>query len=298
MASSARLIRAAGGVVWRPAPGGLEVALVHRPKYDDWSLPKGKLEDGESALAAGVREVGEELGALVAVSRKLTRVRYEVAQGVKQVDFWVMRRRAGEFRPSDEIDDVRWLPPADARAALSYETERTVLDEFERLPVPESVVVLVRHASAGKRAQWHADDIDRPLDDDGHAQAARLSSFLQQFAPDRVVAAHPLRCVQTVQPLARDLGLEVAADATFSDDAYTRDPDTTTAAVHALAKPGRVSVVCSQGETIPGLVQHFAPDLETTRTKKAAAWVLGFVDGVVVSADYYPHAAAAPVSAS
>jgi 8-oxo-dGTP diphosphatase len=271
---------------------------VHRAKYDDWSLPKGKLEEGESPLAAAVREVREELGALVAVSRKITQIGYDVVDGHKKVDFWVMRHRGGAFSPTEEIDDARWVSLADACTALSYDAEREVLDEFTALPIPESVVVLLRHAKAGKRALWHADDNDRPLEDEGRAQAERLSAFLQRFAPDRIVAAHPARCVQTVQPLARDLGLEVAVDATFSDDAYLRHPDPTIAAVHGLAKPGRVSVVCSQGEAIPGLLEHFAPHVPTTRTKKAAAWVLGFVDGTVVSADYYPHAAAPQITAS
>lgn len=298
MASDARVIRAAGGVVWRHQSGGLEVALVHRPKYDDWSLPKGKLEAGESALAAAVREIREELGAEVAVSRRLDRIDYDVPDGHKRVDFWVMRHRGGTFAPTAEIDEVRWLPVGQARAELSHAGERRVLADLARLPVPESVLVLIRHAKAGKRAHWHADDNDRPLDDEGRRQAERLSSFLQAFAPDRVMAAAPLRCVQTVQPLARDLALELAVDATFSDDAFLRNPETTIAAVHALAKPGRVSVLCSQGETIPGLIEHFAPSVQNTRTKKAAAWVLGFVDGTVASADYYPHAAAEPVTAS
>jgi 8-oxo-dGTP diphosphatase len=232
------------------------------------------------------------------VSRRLTRIGYQVAEGHKQVDYWVMRDRGGAFRPTEEIDDARWLSVSAARARLSYEIERGVLDEFARLPVPESVIVLVRHAKAGKRAEWHADDNDRPLDDEGRAQAERLSQFLQHFGPDRIITAAPLRCVQTVQPLARDSGLELIVDATFSDDAYLRNPDETIAAVHALAKPGRVSVVCSQGETIPGVIEHFAPGVRSSRTKKAAAWVLGFVDGTVASADYYPHAAAAQVTAA
>jgi 8-oxo-(d)GTP phosphatase len=300
--SEPRVIRAAGGVVWRHrdgAAGQLEVALVHRPKYDDWSLPKGKLEPGEMAIDAAVREVGEELGSAVAVSRRITCIGYDVAGGRKQVDFWVMRHRDGDFRPTAEIDDARWLTPSDARAATSYEIERGVLDRFGDTPVPESVVVLVRHAQAGKRADWHGDDDNgRPLTAAGRAQAERLSSFLAHFAPDRLVAAHPVRCVQTLEPLARDLGLELGVDSTFSDDASSRAPDLTVAAVHTLAKENRVSVVASQGLTIPQLIEHFAPHVESTRTKKGAAWVLGFVDGAVVSADYYPYAARRPVTAS
>jgi 8-oxo-dGTP diphosphatase len=292
-----RLIRAAGGVVWRQRPGGVEVALVHRPKYDDWTLPKGKLEPGERALDAAVREVGEEIGATVAVSRWIARIGYDVAEGRKEVDFWLMRHRGGYFSAADEIDDIRWARPAAARAALSYDIEREVLDSATAVPIPESVVVLVRHAKAGKRAQWHGDDNDRPLDDVGWAQAERLSTLLQHFAPDRLVSAHPLRCQQTLHPLARDLGLDVAVDATFSDDAYLRAPDTTVAALQALAKPGRCSVVCSQGETIPRVIDQLASPVESTETKKGAAWVLCFVDGAIASADHYP-APRPPVSAS
>jgi 8-oxo-dGTP pyrophosphatase MutT (NUDIX family) len=288
---STPVIRAAGGVVWRRRNGGLRIALVHRPKYDDWSLPKGKLDPGETRLAAAVREVGEELGATVAVSRHITRIHYDVSEGHKNVDFWVMRETGGRFRANAEVDDVRWLTPAEARSVLSYDVEREVIDAFESVPLPDATIVLVRHASAGKRAEWHGDDVDRPLDARGRKQAERLSAFLQYFAPDTVVSANPLRCVQTVEPLARDLGLEMEVDGTFSDAAYLRAPDVTLDAVTALAQPGRASVISSQGDTIPGLVKRLMPDVRSAATQKAAAWVLGFADRKVVSADYVAHAA-------
>ena len=264
---------------------------MHRPRYDDWSLPKGKLEPREPALLAAVREVGEELGATVAVSCRLTRIEYDVAGDRKEVHFWAMRETGGEFAPDDEVDDVRWLPPHEVRGALSYDVERDVLDVFTSRRVPDSVVVLVRHARAGKRAEWHGDDNDRPLDDVGMQQAERLATFLRVFAPDRIVAAQPLRCVQTAQPLARDLGLEVVVDGTLGDAAFLAEPDGTLAAVRALAEPGRVTLVSSQGDAIPGLVERLVPDVASTVTKKGAAWVIGFTDGEPVSADYYPHAA-------
>jgi 8-oxo-dGTP pyrophosphatase MutT (NUDIX family) len=120
-------IRAAGGVVWRRSGGPLEVALVHRPRYDDWSLPKGKAGDGESRLETAVREVHEELGATVVVSRRIGHFRYH-AEGVpKKVAYWVMRYRDGEFAPNDEVDEVRWLPVAEARSLLTYDRDQGVL---------------------------------------------------------------------------------------------------------------------------------------------------------------------------
>ncbi len=136
----------------------VEVALVHRPRYDDWTLPKGKLEAGESELAAAVREVGEEVGAAVAVSRRIGRVRYHHDGAKKTVAYWAMRYLDGDFAPSDEVDELEWLTPAKARAKLSYAVDRPMLADFAALPVPDSVIVLVRHAQAGKRREWRGDD--------------------------------------------------------------------------------------------------------------------------------------------
>jgi 8-oxo-(d)GTP phosphatase len=283
------MIHAAGGVVWRHGTTGVEIAIVHRPRYDDWSLPKGKLEPGERPLDAAVREIDEELGSQVAVSRRLGHVRYDVEAGRKQVDFWLMRHCDGAFRGDHEVDDARWLPLPEARAALSYDIERDVLDRCE--PMPDSHVVLVRHARAGKRAEWHGNDNDRPLDDVGRRQAQHLAHFLARFSPDRLYSAHPVRCVQTLRPLADALGCEITVDGTYSDAAYAAQPDTAVDAVVALAEPGCVTVVSSQGDAIPGLVERLAPEVESGTTKKGAAWVLGFRDGKPVSADYYAHAA-------
>jgi len=289
--ASVSTIRAAGGVVWRIRDGRVEIALVHRPRYDDWSLPKGKLEPGESELAAAVREVGEELGSRVAVSRRITRIAYDYGTVGKTVTFWVMRHLGGQFRADDEVDQVEWLQPKLARDQLTHPIERGVVDEFTAVPIPDSVIVLVRHAKAGKRTEWRGEDETRPLEKTGRAQADRLREFLQLFAPDRVVSASPVRCVQTVTPLADALGLEVTIDPHFSDDGYVSAPSATETAVLALAKPGRVTVVCSQGTTIPGLIDSLVRGVRPSDTRKGAAWALSIVDGTIVSADYYEDAA-------
>lgn len=268
----------------------MEVALVHRPRYDDWSLPKGKLDDGESELAAAVREVHEELGSRVAVSRRITRITYNIGPSRKRVTYWVMRHLDGEFEPDEEVDAVEWLAPRHARARMSYDVERRVMVDFVAVPIPESVIVLVRHAKAGKSGEWHGDDSLRPLEPAGLAQAERLRGLLNAFAPDRVISASPVRCVQTVQPLANDLGLELVVDPVFSDEEYASSPAATETALLALAKPGRVTVVCSQGTTIPGLIDRFARGIRPSDTRKAAAWALSVVDGTVVSTDYYEDA--------
>jgi 8-oxo-dGTP diphosphatase len=283
-------IRAAGGVVWQVRKRKLEVALVHRPRYDDWSLPKGKVLDGETELAAAIREVGEELGSTVAVSRRIGDISYDLAATRKTVSYWVMRHLSGQFGPSDEVDEVVWLRPKAARERLTYYVDRRMMSDFTAVPVPDSMILLVRHAKAGKRADWAGDDNDRPLEPAGRAQAQRLIDLLSAFAPNRIVSADPVRCVQTVQPLADRLGISVRVDTVFGDESYVRAPSATEDALLALAKPGKVTVVCSQGTTIPALIDRFGRGVEDAETKKGAMWALTVVDGNIVSMDHYDDA--------
>jgi 8-oxo-dGTP diphosphatase len=129
------MVEAAGGVLWRiSAKGLLRVGLVHRPKYDDWSFPKGKLEDGEDHATAALREVAEETGLRGKLGQELPEVRYQDRYGrPKRVRYWSMEVLSGAFQPNDEVDELVWLSVDDARAQLSYERDRRVLDA---LPVP------------------------------------------------------------------------------------------------------------------------------------------------------------------
>ena len=282
-------IRAAGGVVWRDDSGPLRIAVIHRDRYDDWSLPKGKLNHGESRLSAAVREVHEETGAVVVATRRLIETAYLVDDVPKTVQFWAMRYRSGEFTRNSEVDDLRWLPLPEARTALTHDVDRSVLDAFAARPVPQSVIVLLRHAKAGRRTQWQGDDRLRPLDKAGRLQARELPAFLSAFTPVSVVSADRVRCVQTLEPFAVATGMDLAISPAFSDESYLDDPEATRTELLALAKSLPAAVVCSQGIAVPGLVTDLT-GLEDTRARKGAAWVLSFADGAVVSADYYDNA--------
>jgi 8-oxo-dGTP diphosphatase len=282
-------IRAAGGVVWRDDSGPLRIAVIHRDRYDDWSLPKGKLNHGESRLSAAVREVHEETGAVVVATRRLIETAYLVDDVPKTVQFWAMRYRSGEFMRNSEVDDLRWLPLPEARTALTHDVDRSVLDAFAARPVPQSVIVLLRHAKAGRRTQWQGDDRLRPLDKAGRLQARELPAFLSAFTPVSVVSADRVRCVQTLEPFAVATGMDLAISPAFSDESYLDDPEATQNELLALAKSLPAAVVCSQGIAVPGLVTDLT-GLEDTRARKGAAWVLSFADGAVVSADYYDNA--------
>ena len=124
------VVEAAGGVVWRRSPAGeLEVLLVHRPRYDDWTVPKGKLDAGEDHARAALREVEEETGLRCKLGGELPSTSYVDRKGrPKRVRYWAMTPAGGEFTPSDEVDEVRWLPLDAAAAQLTYPRDRAVLD--------------------------------------------------------------------------------------------------------------------------------------------------------------------------
>jgi 8-oxo-dGTP diphosphatase len=292
-------VRAAGAVLWRPAAGGgVELALVHRPRYDDWSLPKGKLDAGEQAIVGGCREVIEETGVEPVVGPRLPTVSYpvhtktgELAQ--KVVDYWAMRaaRDGRPFTPNHEVDDLTWLSPADAAPKLSYAHDQRVLAAFTALPAVTGTVLLIRHCHAGERKQWHGADALRPLDDAGRAQAENLARVLPWFAPRRVFSADQVRCMQSVEPLAGALGVEVEVDPVFSETQHA--PRLAAQRVCELAATGEAVAVCSQGGVIPETVALLAvaggPRLDRIAARKGSVWVLSFHGSTLAAADYLPN---------
>ena len=294
-AAADRVVAAGGGAVWRRAPdGGLEVAVVHRPRYDDWSLPKGKLDAGEHTLTAAVREVGEETGLAVVAGRRSVRVEYPVPEGLKRVDYWVMQAVGGGFEPGAEVDDMRWLAMDEARELCSHDWDRVVLADLARTDVPlMPTLILVRHARAGDRSAWEGPDDQRPLDPRGQEQARRLAEVLPVFLPDDLLSAPPVRCTETVEPLADRLGLDIRAAPELSEDGFAADPDAGLALVERLltprTRPG-VTVVCSQGGAIPFVLMALGVPFEERRayppSAKGSTWVLGGRPGAL-SADYY-----------
>lgn len=128
------LVEAAGGVIWRRAEaGGIEVLLVHRPRYDDWTVPKGKLDGQEAHAQAALREVEEETGLRCELGPELVSTSYRDRRDrPKRVRYWAMTPVAGDFTPTDEVDEIRWLPLDEARALLTYERDAPVLDALER----------------------------------------------------------------------------------------------------------------------------------------------------------------------
>ncbi|MGW1889811.1 NUDIX hydrolase [Streptomyces sp. NPDC002004] len=126
------IVRAAGCVLWRRSPvdGALEICLVHRPKYDDWSHPKGKLKRDEDPLAGAIREVEEETGHRCVVGARLPSVHYLVSGRPKEVQYWAAEATTGYFKPNREIDRIVWLPPRDARLRATRLRDKQLVDDL------------------------------------------------------------------------------------------------------------------------------------------------------------------------
>jgi 8-oxo-dGTP diphosphatase len=296
---SGATIRAAGGVVWRRAESGsdagVEVAVVHRPRYDDWSLPKGKLAPGEPEVEGAVREVLEETGYHVRVGRPLGETRYEKVVGrlarPKVVRWWAMQVTGGAFTATREVDDLRWLPLAEAEQMLTRDTDRDLLRRFAQGPAPTRTVLLVRHASAGNRSSWTGDDRERPLDECGQAQADEIVRLLARYDVATILSADVARCVETVAPFADAVGLPVHEEPVLSEPRYPGREEEAIAVVRS-ADPDRDAVVCSQGGVIPDLVDRLlaADDLdrhEPVVAAKGSVWALTFAGNHLVNAEYF-----------
>jgi 8-oxo-dGTP pyrophosphatase MutT (NUDIX family)/phosphohistidine phosphatase SixA len=284
-------IRAAGGVAWRPTAAGVQVCLVHRPRYGDWSLPKGKLEPGEHPLLAAVREVAEESDVRGVPQVRLPSARYRSEGQDKVVDYWSMRAVAdGGFQPGTEVDDVRWLAVDEAIRLVSYPHDAEVLAAFAALPPVTGTLAVVRHAHAGKRATWSGPDTGRPLDAEGWAQAHRLAALVALVRPQRLVSASARRCVQTLDPAAAllDLPIEVCGD--LDEPQPGQHPDerilATAACLLELGGGDARVAVCSQGKVLPGALERLTgrADADFT-TPKGGGWLLAFAGDRLLAAD-------------
>jgi len=276
-----KLIEAAGGVLWRTATGGsgIEVALVHRPKYDDWSIPKGKLDVGEHPVIGGVREVWEETGYTGVPGRPLGEIRYLKDGDPKRVRYWAMRVEGGQFRPNAEVDQMMWLPPKEARRHLSPARDQSILADIDIDTVSTWPCILVRHASAGDRASWQGEDRERPLDDLGDQQAEALVPLLSTYDIRRVLSADVLRCTETIGPYASVAHVPVESEPLLSEAGYAQDPQRALERMLDILGSGEPSVVCSQGKTLPSLLGATvtalnAPPLSDPTVRKGGMTVL------------------------
>ena len=223
---------AAGVLCWRHRRnGGLEVLLVHRPGYDDWSWPKGKPERRESLAECAVREAMEEAGGVAVLGRPLMSVRYLLPDGRgKESSYWAARA-VGQRKPTSErheVDAAEWVPLDVAAERVTHASDLGPLgmltDFAEAGTLATAATLIIRHATARPRDSWARADSERPLVASGKRQAMALAALLQCWRPDYVLSSPWRRCAQTMDPYAAASGVRVRTKDGLSEDGFRRGP--------------------------------------------------------------------------
>jgi 8-oxo-dGTP pyrophosphatase MutT (NUDIX family)/phosphohistidine phosphatase SixA len=254
---------AAGAIPWRATRDGLEVLLIHRPRYDDWSWPKGKLDDGETVPECAVREVREEIGLDAPLGIPLPPIRYRVASGLKVVHYWAVKVNGARLRPDGkEVDSVMWCTPGKAAQLLSNPSDTEPLrhldDAYRNGRLDTWPLLVVRHAKAKPRSSWSKAEGERPLAATGIRQAQAVGRLLQAWKPPRVVSSPWLRCVATVAPYAKATGAKVRLVEALTEHRHERSPKKTAAVVEALFDKQRPVAVCTHRPALPTILAQLA----------------------------------------
>ena len=291
-----RIITAAGGLVFDEAGGQRRVLVIHRPRYDDWSLPKGKHDHpDETDEQAALREIEEETSVIGRILRPLDTVEYSTGNdNRKQVVYFAVRAvERPSFEPNAEVDRIKWVKKKKALRMLTYDFDKRLLEanSIKRLAALGEVH-LVRHAAAGDRSSWSEADHLRPISGRGRRQAAALADRLAARLPDEVLSSPYTRCVQTVEPLADRTGRDIdTVDflAEGSGGAGLID--------YVAQRPARELTMVSHGDVIPAVIDRLAErGVPLTSSapngrlecKKGSDWVLTTSGGEIVGATYVP----------
>ncbi|MGN6743012.1 MAG: NUDIX hydrolase [Amnibacterium sp.] len=263
-------VLAAGAVCWRRRAKSYEVLLISRPRHGDVSLPKGKVDPGESLPEAAVREISEETGFSVALGPPLGTTEYVLPTGRdKTVAYWAAKvskteLERGRFTPNAEVDRLEWVPLAKARRRLSYERDGEVVQRFAEMAVTGELdgfkIVVVRHAKAAFDSS-SGRDADRRLTARGQAQARAIVPALAAWGPTRVFSSPATRCMATVAPFARAAGIEVRVTDAISQDGWEaadHDPSGIRTLVEKRLAKGRTTVLCSHAPVLPEILEQIA----------------------------------------
>ena len=280
-------IWAAGGVVTRKRKGKREFLLVHRPRYNDWSLPKGKLDGKESFRAAALREVEEETGKTTEVVAPLGTIAYRTRRrNHKVVRYWLLDSQGGTFVPNREVNKIVWLTVNKADRVLTYSRDREVLAWADTLlHQPKAArVYLVRNAEPDDRRKWKKQAPDRPLSKRGRKQAGHISDLLTRVPVTGVRTDKAARCVQTIDELAMTSGLKLTTDKTLASGAKLKNFQVALADMRTEA-----TVLCTHGDVIEGYLESLVAEgmkLSPRKAQKGSVWTLDLYKGEVTRASY------------
>jgi 8-oxo-dGTP diphosphatase len=287
------MIRAAGALLWRETTERtIEIALIHRPKYDDWTLPKGKIEEGETALQCAYRELIEETGITASFTRQLGTVEYEESGQRKRVIFWAAQcaKDASQFIANEEVDQLEWLSPELALSKASHESDQEIIENFLSQSPRTDTLIILRHTKALERGDWDEEDSQRTLDELGFDQAQLLIKHLQPFAIEEIYTSDFTRCVQTVTPLAHSRGLSITQVPSLNEYTFNEDPLRAVSFANALKQDEKNILICSHNPVIPtmlrGILNTKLKNKDLIKLEPGDAWIVHRVQGEIVGLDY------------
>jgi 8-oxo-dGTP diphosphatase len=287
------MIRAAGALLWRENSDlAIEVALIHRPRYEDWSLPKGKLEIGETALQCAYREVLEETGIRASFTRHLGAVEYEESGQQKRVRYWAAYcpLNQSEFIPNEEVDQIKWLTASAAHEYATHDSDKSIIETFMSQEQHTDTLIILRHTKSLERGDWDDEDSHRTLDETGFDQAQLLIKHLEPFAIDELYTSDYTRCVQTVTPLAHARGLSITAVPSLNEESFEVDPEKAISFANALKQDEKNILICSHNPVIPsmlrGILNTKLKNKDLIKLEPGDAWIVHRVRGEIVGLDY------------
>lgn len=289
-------IYAAGAILWREEKGKLLIALIHRSRHNDWSFPKGKVDPGEYFPESAVREISEETGLKIRLGVKLPTANYTVPSGeAKEVHYWAARvsdkaLSESNFEPSEEVAKVDWMTPEQAQKLLTYTFDNEVLDALldhhKKNQLRTRTIVVLRHAKATPRSEWHegkvVDDGNRPLIAEGSKQAKRLVPLLASFGPKKLISSPWVRCFNTIQPYAKNRNLPIIERSQLSENGNKKGPKRTRNVISDIIQDGKSTLLCSHRPALPTILnelgkhanKELAKELETATNLKPAEFIV------------------------
>jgi len=285
------VILAAGAVIWRKnEKKKIEVVIIHRPKYDDWTFPKGKAEISEPLIACAYREVFEETNIESAFGPYLGEVEYLTTDGKKKVSFWSAKAiKEKEFNPNSEVDKLKWVEITKVKDLLTLDTDKKILEKFIKIEPDTKPFILLRHAKAVTRDEWQGDDDDRPLDSYGQNQAKRLLAMYQVFDLQQIHSSDAIRCYDTVAAIAKSLNVKLEVTGKLSESTFKKDKEKAFDYAKDLMKLNESILLCSHNPILPKMLNKLTKksevDADEGKLLPADGWVIHRIGKEVIQID-------------